>query len=96
MHDSSTIIDFSNSNVKEFVEMLDAPLKPRTGYQIFLRLETQRLKKIHGESSSSCNLREIATRAWRSLTEEGKRVHLVFSCCWCPIVFGLIPRGSTN
>ncbi|KAL0422105.1 UNVERIFIED_CONTAM: Pentatricopeptide repeat-containing protein, chloroplastic [Sesamum latifolium] len=73
VHQNSSMITLSNSNTKEFSPDPDAPLKPRSGYQIFLRLETHRLKMIHGESSSSQNLRELAIDAWRCLSEKDKQ-----------------------
>lgn len=63
----------------------DAPLKPRTGYQIFLRLETHRLKMIHGESSNSQNLREMAIDAWRCLPDKDKLV--TYLCTLHMIIF---------
>ncbi|KAI3445429.1 hypothetical protein Pfo_002094 [Paulownia fortunei] len=76
MHKNSTMLTSSNSNIKEFIMDPDAPLKPRTGYQIFLRLETHRLKMVHGESSSSQNLREMAIDAWRCLSEKEKQPYI--------------------
>ncbi|KAL8545422.1 hypothetical protein ACS0TY_005545 [Phlomoides rotata] len=58
------------SNTEESI--MAAPLKPRTGYHIFLRLETHRSKMILGESSSSINLRQKAALAWKALPEEEK------------------------
>ncbi|KAH6819030.1 hypothetical protein C2S51_002633 [Perilla frutescens var. frutescens] len=70
---NSTMIISANSNSKEFVvDNTDAPEKPRTGYHIFLRLETQRLKMTLGTSSSGQNLRELAVAAWRRLPEKDK------------------------
>ncbi|KAL0335414.1 UNVERIFIED_CONTAM: hypothetical protein Sradi_4753300 [Sesamum radiatum] len=76
MHQNSSIITLSNSNTKELSPDPDAPLKPRSGYQIFLRLETHRLKMIHGESSSSQNLRDMAIDAWRCLSEKDKQPYV--------------------
>ncbi|KAL2468691.1 High mobility group B protein 10 [Forsythia ovata] len=57
---------------KELIKDTDPPLKPRTGYQIFLRIACHRLKKTHGESSGSQNIRDMAIEAWRHLSEEDK------------------------
>ncbi|KAL0364859.1 UNVERIFIED_CONTAM: hypothetical protein Sangu_0583500 [Sesamum angustifolium] len=76
MQQNSSMITLSNSNTKELSPDPDAPLKPRSGYQIFLRLETHRLKMIHGESSSSQNLRDMAIDAWRCLSEKDKQPYV--------------------
>ncbi|XP_052194103.1 putative high mobility group B protein 11 [Diospyros lotus] len=47
----------------------NAPLGSRSAYQIFLRKECERLKKIHGESSGSHNFRDMAVDAWKSLSQ---------------------------
>ncbi|CAI9768902.1 unnamed protein product [Fraxinus pennsylvanica] len=57
---------------KELIKEADAPLKPRTGYQIFLRIACHGLKEIYGENSSSQNIRDMAIEAWRHLSEEDK------------------------
>lgn len=59
---------------KELIKEAEAPLKPRTGYQIFLRIACHKLKEIYGESSSSPNIRDMAIEAWRHLSEEDKLV----------------------
>ncbi|KAL1535035.1 hypothetical protein AAHA92_31137 [Salvia divinorum] len=70
---NSTVIISENSNAKELTtDSPKAPQKPRTGYHIFLRLETQRLRNVLGEGSNSQNLREMAVSAWRSLPEKHK------------------------
>lgn len=65
------------------VDKPKAPLKPRTGYHIFLRLESRRLKTILGQSSGSQNLREMAVAAWRCLPEKDK---LVIYLCTLPMM----------
>ncbi|PIN10059.1 HMG box-containing protein [Handroanthus impetiginosus] len=71
IHKDLTMITSSNSGNKECM-VYDSPVKPRSGYQIFLRLETHRLKMIHGESSNTHSLREMAIDAWRSLPDKDK------------------------
>ncbi|KAK6159795.1 hypothetical protein DH2020_003176 [Rehmannia glutinosa] len=75
-HKNSGTITSSSSNIKKSITEPDAPLKPRSGYSIFLRLEAHRLKMIHGESSSNLNLREMAIDAWRCLPEEDKQPYI--------------------
>lgn len=53
-----------------------APIRARTAYQIFLRKECERLKKVHGESSASRNLRTMAIDAWRILSESDRQPYL--------------------
>ncbi|XP_057792139.1 uncharacterized protein LOC131008994 [Salvia miltiorrhiza] len=70
---NSTMIISANSNVKKIiVDVPKAPQKPRTGYHIFLRLETHRLRENLGERSNSHNLRDMAVAAWRRLPEKDK------------------------
>lgn len=61
------------------VEYRKAPQKPRTGYHIFLRLESDRLRKVLGESATTQNLREMANAAWRRFSDKDKLVYLPFS-----------------
>ncbi|GER44973.1 high mobility group [Striga asiatica] len=61
------------SNAKNLKTDPDAPLKPRSGYSIYLRLEIDRLKKIYGEKANGMNIREMVTNAWRSLSDEEKQ-----------------------
>ncbi|KAG8369068.1 hypothetical protein BUALT_Bualt15G0111800 [Buddleja alternifolia] len=75
VHQNTTMTTPSNSNIN-VVKDPNAPMKPRTGYQIFLRLETHRLKMIHGKSSTSHNLRDMATEAWRSLSDNDKKPYI--------------------
>ncbi|XP_051147260.1 uncharacterized protein LOC127262566 isoform X2 [Andrographis paniculata] len=75
MQKNPTTIVSSSSSIEEFIEA-DAPVKPRSGYQIFLKLETKRLKTIHGETSSSHNLREMAIQSWRSLSVNDKQPYI--------------------
>lgn len=83
------MIQTSNYNVKESIVDPNAPLRRRSGYHIFLRLETRRLKMIHGERSDSVNLREMAIDAWRSLSDKDKEVsRLCILCSMVQILFG--------
>ncbi|CAA0834650.1 Unknown protein [Striga hermonthica] len=61
------------SNTKNLKTDPNAPLKPRSGYSIYLRLETDRLKKIYGEKANGMNIRETVTNAWKCLSEEEKQ-----------------------
>ncbi|CAI9103558.1 OLC1v1002069C1 [Oldenlandia corymbosa var. corymbosa] len=49
-----------------------APQKARNSYQMFLRMECERLKKIHGENSRNMNLRVMAIEAWRHLSDNDR------------------------
>ncbi|KAF5952168.1 hypothetical protein HYC85_010112 [Camellia sinensis] len=53
-----------------------APIRARTAYQIFLRKECERLKKVHGEGSANRNLRTMAIDAWRILSESDRQPYL--------------------
>lgn len=75
---------FPNSQPEEFIMAPTAPLKPRTGYHIFLRLETHKSRMILGESSNTQNLRQKAALAWKALPEEEKLVIYL----WDSIIFG--------
>ncbi|KAL3538282.1 hypothetical protein ACH5RR_001648 [Cinchona calisaya] len=46
-----------------------APPKARTSYQLFIKMECDRLRKIHGENSGSLNLRNMAIDRWRHLSQ---------------------------
>ncbi|KAL3814626.1 hypothetical protein ACJIZ3_015894 [Penstemon smallii] len=77
MDQNSTMITPPNSNDQEMRKDPDAPLKPRTGYQIFLKLECHRLKMIHGESSGTQNnIRDRAIQAWKCLPEKDKKPYI--------------------
>ncbi|XP_059652283.1 putative high mobility group B protein 11 [Cornus florida] len=54
----------------------DAPPRPKTSYQIFLRKECVRLKEIHGETSGSHNIRDMAIDAWRCLSETDRQPYV--------------------
>ncbi|KAL3620673.1 hypothetical protein CASFOL_035585 [Castilleja foliolosa] len=76
MQKKTTSVALPSSNVKESVMAGDAPQKPRSGYIIFLKLEANRLRMTHGESSNSLNLREMANNAWRRLPENEKQQYI--------------------
>ncbi|XP_027114864.1 putative high mobility group B protein 11 [Coffea arabica] len=49
-----------------------APQKARNSYQLFLKMECQRLRKIHGEASGSRSIRDRAIDAWKHLSEDDR------------------------
>ena len=53
---------------------LCAPQKARNSYQLFLKMECQRLRKIHGDASGSRSIRDMAIDAWRHLSEDDRLV----------------------
>ncbi|KAL6998739.1 hypothetical protein U1Q18_045170 [Sarracenia purpurea var. burkii] len=53
----------------------NAPVRPRGAYQIFLKKECDRLKKIHGESSRIPNNLNMAINAWRRLSEIDRQLY---------------------
>lgn len=62
-----------SSIIKEMKKSPNAPMGYRTGYMIFLRMECDRLKKIHGESSAG-QFRDMAIDAWRHLSKNDREV----------------------
>lgn len=81
VNQKSTVITSSELYDKELCKRPDAPMKPRTGYHIYVRLECNRLKMIHGETVSSTNLRNMATKAWKALSDKEKKVYFVLVAC---------------
>ncbi|XP_016459675.1 putative high mobility group B protein 11 isoform X2 [Nicotiana tabacum] len=53
-----------------------APIRTRSGYQIYLKLECERLKKVLGESSGSKKIREMAISSWRTLSENDRKPYI--------------------
>ncbi|KAH0731714.1 hypothetical protein KY289_002902 [Solanum tuberosum] len=43
-----------------------APIRGRSSYQMYFKLECERLKKILGESSGSKKIRDMAINAWKT------------------------------
>lgn len=65
----------SSVKEKEMKKDPNTPLGPRTGYQIFVKIECDRLKRIHGDTSSG-QLRDMAIEAWRNLSENDKKPYV--------------------
>ncbi|CAK9166726.1 unnamed protein product [Ilex paraguariensis] len=61
---------------KEMKKDPNAPLRSRSPYQIFLRVECQRLKKIHGESSGAQKFRDMAIEAWKYLSKSDRQPYI--------------------
>ncbi|XP_060167310.1 putative high mobility group B protein 11 isoform X1 [Lycium barbarum] len=53
-----------------------APVRTRTSYQIYLKLECERLKKVLGESSGAKKIRDMAINSWRTLSENDKEPYI--------------------
>lgn len=66
------------SKVKEMRKDRDAPVGLRSAYQIFLKMECDRLKKIHGESSGGL-IRDMAIKAWGLLSNKDRQVYIHFT-----------------
>ncbi|KAL7157646.1 hypothetical protein ABFS83_02G091400 [Erythranthe nasuta] len=75
--ESSISFPKESNNNKKIKNEVDAPLKPRTAYHIFLRLEINRLRVIYGETRSDTqNLRDMAIDAWRCLSDKDKQPYI--------------------
>lgn len=61
------------SYMKEMKKHSNAPMGFRTGYMIFLKIECERLKMLHGEDSAG-QYRDMANEAWRNLSESARKV----------------------
>lgn len=61
--------------MKEMKKHSNAPVGFRTGYMIFLKMECERLKMIHGEDSAG-QYRDMANEAWRRLSESARKVYI--------------------
>ncbi|GFZ07233.1 hypothetical protein Acr_19g0001700 [Actinidia rufa] len=61
---------------KEMKKDPNAPIGSRSAYQMYLRKECDRLKKIHGETSGSHNIRNMAIDAWRCFSESDKQPYV--------------------
>ncbi|CAN4110946.1 unnamed protein product [Withania somnifera] len=53
-----------------------APIKGRSSYQMYLKLECERLKKVFGESSGAKKIRDMAINSWRTLSESEKEPYI--------------------
>lgn len=62
------------SYMKEMKKHSNAPMGFRTGYMIFLKMECERLKMLHGEDSAG-QYRDMANDAWRHLSERDRQVY---------------------
>lgn len=60
------------SYLKEMKKHSNAPMGFRTGYMIFLKMECERLKTLHGEDSAG---QYRANEAWRNLSDSGRQVY---------------------
>ncbi|XP_017234227.1 high mobility group B protein 10 isoform X1 [Daucus carota subsp. sativus] len=61
--------------MKEMKKHSNAPVGFRTGYMIFLKMECERLKMIHGEDSAG-QYRDMANEAWRRLSESARKPYI--------------------
>lgn len=52
------------------------PPQPRSAYQIFLKMECDRLKKIHGETPGTLNFRAMALKEWKNLSEKDRQPYV--------------------
>lgn len=53
----------------------DAPVGSRSAYQMYLKMECDRMKKIHGDCSGGL-IRDMAIKAWGSLSDNERKVHI--------------------
>ncbi|KAJ8572790.1 hypothetical protein K7X08_009301 [Anisodus acutangulus] len=53
-----------------------APVRTRSSYQIYLKLECERIKKVHGESYGAKKLRDMVIDSWRTLSENDKEPYI--------------------
>lgn len=65
------------SSIKELKQHTNAPMGLRTAYMIFLRMETERLKMIHGKGSPG-QIKNMANDAWKRLSEHDRQVYFSF------------------
>ncbi|KAK1374051.1 putative high mobility group B protein 11 [Heracleum sosnowskyi] len=63
------------SYMKEMKKHSNAPVGFRTGYMIFLKMECERLKMLHGEDSAG-QYRDMANEAWRNLSDSGRKPYI--------------------
>ncbi|KAL8115038.1 hypothetical protein AgCh_021750 [Apium graveolens] len=63
------------SYLKEMKKHSDAPMGLRTGYMIFLKMECERLKILHGEDSAG-QYRDMANEAWRNLSDSAREPYI--------------------
>ncbi|XP_024964296.1 high mobility group B protein 10-like [Cynara cardunculus var. scolymus] len=61
--------------VKEARKDPRAPLGSRNCYQMFLKIECERLKRIHGETPSAL-LRDMVVEVWRHLSNDDKQPYI--------------------
>ncbi|KAM3377973.1 putative high mobility group B protein 11 isoform X1 [Capsicum galapagoense] len=53
-----------------------APIRWRSSYQMYIKLECERLKKVFGESSGTKNIRDMAISAWKTMSENDKEPYV--------------------
>ncbi|KAL8118906.1 hypothetical protein AgCh_016409 [Apium graveolens] len=63
------------SSLKEMKQHPNAPLGLRTAYMIFLRMECERLKMIHGKGSPG-QIKIMANDAWKRLSEHDRQPYI--------------------
>ncbi|MCD7448619.1 hypothetical protein HAX54_044873 [Datura stramonium] len=54
----------------------DAPKRARSSYQMYLKLECERLKQVLGESSGAKKIRDMAIDSWRTISENDKEPYI--------------------
>lgn len=75
-------IDFDDDkDIKE----LQLPIKPRTAYQMFVKMECNRLREVSEERFRKISYRNMATESWRHLSPSERVVYTSF-----PVVFSKI------
>ncbi|XP_010313586.1 putative high mobility group B protein 11 isoform X2 [Solanum lycopersicum] len=53
-----------------------APIRGRSSYQMYVKLECERQKKVLGESYGSKKVRDMAINAWKTLSENEKEPYI--------------------
>ncbi|XP_049351326.1 high mobility group B protein 9-like [Solanum verrucosum] len=53
-----------------------APIRGRSSYQMYVKLECERQKKVLGESYGSKKIRDMAINAWKTLSENDKEPYI--------------------
>ncbi|XP_055814901.1 putative high mobility group B protein 11 isoform X3 [Solanum dulcamara] len=66
----------SSSTNKYLKKDPGAPIRGRSSYQMYVKLECERLKKVLGESSGSKKIRDMAINAWKTLSENDKEPYI--------------------
>lgn len=77
---------------KDVLKDLKAPQKARTAYQLFVKSECERLRKTNGECSGTVSYRDLATEAWKHLSQSDRQVYFLYSCMMFFVGIGSIYR----